>query len=197
MKMRSVTYRPARITDADALAALVNYAGEGMPLHLWERMCELGETAWDVGRRRAAREEGSFSYRNAVVADIDGRAVGALIGYAQPTDPEPIDYASMPAPFVPLQELENLAPGSWYVNVLAVEPDERGKGIGAKLLGIADETARRGGLRSLSVIVSDANHGARRLYERCGYREAGSRLMFKDWDWENEGTAWVLLTKAL
>ena len=33
------------------------------------------------------------------------------------------------AMFVPLQELENLAPGTWYVNVLAVRPEFRGLGL--------------------------------------------------------------------
>jgi hypothetical protein len=48
----------------------------------------------------------------------------------------------------------------------------------------------------MSVIVSDANPGARRLYQRCGYREAAARTMVKD-DWQNDGRNWVLLTKAL
>jgi hypothetical protein len=46
----------------------------------------------------------------------------------------------------------------------------------------------------LSVIVSDANSGARRLYERCGYGERAKRAMIKE-DWVNEGRHWVLLTK--
>jgi ribosomal protein S18 acetylase RimI-like enzyme len=192
----NLTFRNARLEDAGALAELVNYAGEGMPLWLWEKMREPGETAWDVGRRRAARDEGSFSWRNAVVADTDGRAVAALIGYSQPVEPEPIDYATMPPLFVPLQELENLAPNTWYVNVLAAAPDRRGQGLGTKLLAIADETASREGKTGLSVIVSNANDGARRLYQRCGYTEVATRPMVKD-GWENEGTAWVLLTRTL
>ena len=192
----TAAFRKAQQDDISALAELVNYAGEGMPLRLWEKMREPGETAWDVGRRRAAREEGSFSWRNAVVADVDGRAVAALIGYPQPAEPEPVDYAVMPPAFVPLQELENLAPDTWYVNVLATYPDYRGRGLGAKLLAIADETARQERKRGLSVIVSDANNGARRLYLRCGYRDSAARPMIKD-GWANEGTDWILLTKTL
>ena len=77
--------------------------------------------------------------------------------------------------FVPLQELENLAPGTWYVNVLAAYPEHRGKGHGrrcsASPTGIAAAENRPG----LSIIVSDANTGAVRLYERCGYRETARR----------------------
>jgi ribosomal protein S18 acetylase RimI-like enzyme len=189
-------FRRARLDDAPALAELVNFAGEGFPLTLWEGMREPGETAWDVGRRRAAREEGSFSWRNADVAEAGGRVVAALIGYPQPAKPEPIDYAAMPPAFVPLQELENLAPASWYVNVLAAYPEYRGQGLGTKLLAVADGNAAGRGLPGLSVIVSNANEGARRLYQRCGYRETATRPMVKD-GFETEGTAWVLMTRTL
>ena len=189
-------YRPATPADAAALADLANFAGEGLPLYLWERIRGHGETAWEHGRRRAARETGAFSYRNAVVAEVGGKCAACLIGYPQPDDPEPIDYAAMSPMFVPLQELENLAPGTWYVNVLATYPQYRGQGFGTRLLGIAEDIARQNRKTGLSIIVSDANHGARRLYQRCGYLEAGERLKVKD-SWENEGRSWVLLTKRV
>ena len=75
--------------------------------------------------------------------------------------------------FVPLQELENLAPGTWYVNVLAAYPDQRGQGLGTELLAVAGKLAAEAGSRGLSIIVSDANTGARRLYERS---QASARL---------------------
>jgi hypothetical protein len=46
------------------------------------------------------------------------------------------------------------------------------------------------------VIVSDANTGARRLYERCGYSKRATRLMVKE-NWENEGQSWMFMTKGL
>jgi ribosomal protein S18 acetylase RimI-like enzyme len=156
-------------------------------------MAEPGEAAWDVGRRRAAREEGSFSYRNATIIEHDGQCAGCLIGYAIPDNPEPVPD-DMPAMFVPLQELENLAPGTWYINVLAVQPQFRRQGLGTRLLALADKTAE--GNRGISVIVSNANTGARRLYEHCGYIESATRLMVKE-NWKNEGQSWVLLTKDL
>jgi ribosomal protein S18 acetylase RimI-like enzyme len=187
--------RPATLADAPILAELVNHAGEGLPLYLWSKMAAPGENAWDVGRKRAAREEGSFSYRNATVIEQDGACAGALIGYEIANAPEPIG-TDMPAMFVPLQELENLAPSTWYVNILAVLPPFRGRGLGAKLLGIADETGRTLAKKGMSVIVSDANPGARRLYERCGYRMAATRPMVKE-GWDGHGANWVLLTKPL
>jgi len=188
-------FRRAAPTDAAALAELANFAGEGLPFYVWDGLKTPGATAWDHGRSRAERETGTFSYRNAVIGEIGGKCAACLIGYPQPEEPGPIDYATMPPMFVPLQELENLAPGSWYVNVLAVFPEYRGQGLGTGLLGVAERIARQNGNRGLSIIVSDANHGARRLYTRCGFREAGERLKVKD-GWRNEGRSWVLLTKA-
>jgi ribosomal protein S18 acetylase RimI-like enzyme len=166
-----------------------------MPLYLWGKLAGPGETAWDVGRKRAAREQGAFSYRNATMIEHEGRAAGCLIGYEIADAPEPVD-PKMPAIFRPLQELENLAPGTWYVNVLAVLPSFRNRGLGAELLQFADEIGRKLSTRGMSVIVNDANAGARRLYERMGYREAARRPMVKN-GWANDGRNWVLLTKSL
>jgi ribosomal protein S18 acetylase RimI-like enzyme len=159
-------------------------------------MAEPGESAWDVGRRRAMRETGRFSYRNASVAEVDGRVIASLIGYPLPDLPDAIDYDQMPPMFVPLQELENLAPGTWYVNVLATYPDYRGRGYGTRLLDIAERLAAASGRSGLSIIVSDANAGARRLYERRGCAEIAMRPMVKD-GWEGRGENWVLLAKRL
>ncbi len=57
--------RPARREDADTLARITEMAGHGVPTYLWAAEAGVGETPLDVGRRRIAREEGNFSYRNA------------------------------------------------------------------------------------------------------------------------------------
>ena len=69
----------------------------------------------------------------------------------------------------PLVRLEARAPGSWYVNVLATFPEFRRRGIGVRLLAIAEEKAREQRARSLSVIVGSWNEPAARLYTSAGY----------------------------
>lgn len=183
--------RPGAIDDVGHLARLINYAGEGLPYHLWRRSAEDGLDPWEFGRQRAARETGSFTYRNAVLAEVDGDIAGCLVTYPIADAPEPTDYSRLPAMFVPLQQLEDLAPVTQYVNVLATYPHYRGRGIGSRLL---DEAEKIAGTRSMSIIVSDGNDGARRLYERTGYVEVASRPMVKE-DWECDGRNWVLLVK--
>jgi ribosomal protein S18 acetylase RimI-like enzyme len=82
------------------------------------------------------------------------------------------------------------------VNVLAAYPQHRGNGYGTALLGLAEELARETLRRGMSIIVADTNVGARRLYERYGYREVASRRMVKE-GWVHPGTSFVLLTKSL
>jgi ribosomal protein S18 acetylase RimI-like enzyme len=187
--------RPARIEDAAVLAELVNAAGDGLPLYIWGRMTGPGESAWDVGRRRAMRDEGDFSWRNAVVLDDGSGAVGCLIGYPIPAAPEP-PAEDTPALFVPLIELEALAPRTWYINVLAMLPGMRGQGHGAVLVDRAAAEAGALGLAALSLIVSDANAGARRFYTRHGFRDAAGRDMVKN-GWETPGTRWILMVRDL
>ena len=189
-------FRRATPADASALAELVNMAGDGLPHYLWSRMAKPGEDAWEIGRQRAAREGASFSYRNAVTLEEGGKVAACLIGYPLADEPEPIAYDKMPAMFVPMQELENLAPRTWYVNVLATYPAERGKGHGRRLLSLAERLASETARAGLSIIVSDANSNARRLYERTGYHEVATRPMVKE-GWDNPGRNWVLLVKSL
>ena len=188
--------RRALPEDAEALAELIDMAGEGLPAYLWAKLAGSGESVWEVGRRRAARKEGGFSYKNAVVIDHEARVAASLVGYLLPDEPEAIDHANTPAVVVPALELEALAPGTWYVNALACYPDVRGRGFGTRLLALAEDLARETSAPGVSVIVADANAGARRLYERCGYREIAGRPMVKE-DWVGEGDAWLLLVKPI
>ena len=165
--VRQPPIRRATAADAAALAEFINMAGEGMPLYIWRQMASEGEDPWEIGRRRQAeRLEGTQAY----VIDEGGGAIAVLTGYPTPAVPEPIadDEVAM---FVPLIELENLAPSTWYVNILATYPEHRGRGHGVRLLALADDIARDQGLCAMSLIVASGNTAARRLYERTGYTE--------------------------
>ena len=184
--------------DAAAMTQFVNMAGHGLPLYIWEQIAqESGDlTAWQVGEQRARRESGAFSYRNTVISEADGKAVAALIGYPLPTEPDPARFDDLPAMYVALQQLEDMVPGTWYINVLATLDSERGKGLGQGLLAVAEDLARESGCSGLSLIVMDTNAGARRLYARNGYVEVAQLPMIKE-NWLSDGENWVLLEKQL
>ncbi|MEO0911926.1 MAG: GNAT family N-acetyltransferase [Pseudomonadota bacterium] len=188
----TLTLRPATKADAPALARLVDIAGEGIPRIVWAGMAEAGETIWDVGARRAAREEGAFSYRNATIVDVDGAPAASLVGYSLSPFPEPVDLAGLPPMFRPLQELENRAPGTWYINILATFAEHRNRGLGARLIAEARSLARAAGCIQLSLIMQDANP-AERLYLREGFHPACRRPIVTEGDWRSPGKNWVLM----
>jgi ribosomal protein S18 acetylase RimI-like enzyme len=190
-----VLLRPARKDDAGALAQLIDMAGEGFGRFLWAQSAGPGETALDVGKRRAQREEGGFSYRNATVAELNGRVAGLLLGYRLDDPYDAGDLAALPEMVRPLVALEGEAPGSWYVNALATFPEYRKRRIGTRLLAEAERLAEETGAPALSLIVADQNEGAKRLYLRTGYRTVARRPVVTFPGFAHTGD-WLLMTKA-
>jgi ribosomal protein S18 acetylase RimI-like enzyme len=60
---------------------------------------------------------------------------------------------------------------AWIYNI-SVVPHGRRQGVGARLMAHAEAHARRGGFRTLGLMVSAHNDPARRLYARHGFEEA-------------------------
>ena len=181
--------RAATPEDARAMTRLINIAGEGLPLHFWGMLAQTGEDPWAVGEHRARREEGSFSWRNAQVIEAGDSVASLLMTYPIGNDPEPVTDDT-PTIFRPLAELENLALGTFYVNVLATEAAHRGKGYGSRLLRKAEEMANG---RRLSIIVSDGNETAYRLYRNHGYVTIAQRPIVTTEEWRCGGENWVLM----
>jgi len=72
----------------------------------------------------------------------------------------------VPAPYMKLEQ-----PNSFYISGMALFPEFRGRGVGTRMLELAAKNARVRAVQVLSLIVFDQNAGAKRLYERFGFRE--------------------------
>jgi predicted GNAT family acetyltransferase len=59
-----------------------------------------------------------------------------------------------------------------YIQTVCAVCEFRGIGVGTALVAFAEERIFRD-FRNVFICVSDFNHGARRLYERLGYRLVG------------------------
>ncbi|WP_353471675.1 GNAT family N-acetyltransferase [Salipiger sp. H15] len=187
--------RRAEASDAAHLVRFINMAADDLPLHFWRKSVGPEGDPWAYGEERAARETGNFSYRNAWLAEVEGAVGACLLGYAAETEPGPIDPDTPPI-FVPLLELEALAPGSWYLNVLATYEEFRGKGLGSALLAHAETIAAAAGHDSISLIAEDSHEEALRLYAAKGYREIARRPVVKG-DWAVDASEWILFTKPV
>ncbi len=187
--------REATAADAGHLVRFINMAADDLPLHYWRKSVGPEGDPWAYGRERAARETGNFSYRNAWLAESGGEVAACLLGYAAEAEPQPVDPDTPPI-FVPLLELEALAPGSWYLNVLATYEGFRGKGCGGALLAHAESVAQRAGHRDISLIAADTHREALRLYAAKGYREVARRAVVKG-DWQVDAQEWILFAKPV
>lgn len=120
------------------------------------------------------REDVLYSWRNTVIAEMDGRVVGALTQY------DGNRYLEMRAVTFPLitqacgidysdMDLETY-PGEYYLDSMAVLPEYRGQGIATALLRDGIARAQAAGIPNVSMIVSPENPKAQQLYESLGFQ---------------------------
>jgi GNAT superfamily N-acetyltransferase len=64
----------------------------------------------------------------------------------------------------------------------ALEARPQGQGTGTKIIACAENIARARGATLTGLAVEVSNQGARRLYERLGYRDWGRGLIIDEWD---------------
>jgi len=186
--------RRATSRDATDITAIVDMAGEGLPAYIWSQIVGVGQSPFEIGRTRAMRSDGAFSYRNAHIAEVDNQAAGAVICYPLS---DPVDLGNINKMHEigrPLALLEAEAPGHCYVTALAVYPEFRRRGVGASLLKNADAIGRTSAPNGMTIIVASENRGARRLYERVGYSAKASRPLV-GFPGFKRGGEWVLMTK--
>ncbi len=77
-----------------------------------------------------------------------------------------------------------------YIQTICVDPRCRGSGLGSRLLEFAEQRIRRVS-PNIFMCVSSFNVGARRLYERHGYKVVGELT-----DYLIEGHSEILLRKT-
>lgn len=188
--MADVSFRPAQKSDCRTIAELYSISSGGVAEYIWTKLARPGEALLDVGRRRYEREDSLFSYRNCTIVESNGTIAGMLIAF-----PMQSEFGEETDPvLVPYRKLEE--PGSYYICDMAMFPEFRGLGIGSRLLELAEAQARERGLSKMSLIVFEENAGAKRLYERFGYRESARHPVYPHPLVRYRGDA-VLMVKTL
>ena len=191
----SLVIRKATPEDASLLLRIVDMASDGIVPALWAETAPEGADGAAIGHALVAAEDGEFSYRNGLVAERDGAKVGGLIGHRLPMRPQPI-APDLPEAFVGIEEMTRLVPGYWYINFMAVLPENQGQGLGTALLKEAERQARHSASPALALIVVASNERAIRVYQRAGYVER-ERCPFDLSELGVKATEAVLMTKDL
>lgn len=191
-----VRLKPATPAHARDLALLVNLAGEGLPWYLWSQLADVDQSPLEIGCERALRTSGGFSYVNGWIIESNREVQACMMGYPLGQPMSEHDIAAAPEPVQPLLKLEALAPGSWYINVLATFEEFRKQGLGTRLVRHAERQATITGHHKLSLIVAKENQQARTLYLQLGFESEAVMPIIEYRGCPGEGE-WELMVKAL
>jgi len=172
--MENITFRQATIDDAP-FVALVMMEAVGVP------MMEQGEMPSEELTSICLRPDTLYSYKNATIAEIDGKPVAGLIAYNgkgyHEVKKHTFSLVKVELDFNPMEMDDETKEGEYYLDSLAVLPDYRGKGFGRMMLEKGIEIAREKNL--LPILACDPhNDNAYQLYRNIGFNEDGKLYIF-------------------
>lgn len=122
-----------------------------------------------------ADEEYRYSYRRALVYEENNEILGVAYSYSAS------DEEFMDAPIDDIMTRygyeghklftdKEALPDEWYLDTISTKPEARGKGVGSALIDTVAKYAVDSGYQNLGLNVDVANHKARKLYERLGFK---------------------------
>ncbi|OCW56548.1 hypothetical protein AWJ14_16510 [Hoeflea olei] len=144
----------------------------------------------EFGRDGYAFVEGPFSWRNALVAEVDDMVAGMSLSFELTGGDDDTDELKNDPALKTIEALKARAVGTRFIDTVAVYTRFRGRGIGRAL--VAAELDRAAG--PSSIITDDANSTALDLYRSLGFVEQARAplIAFPD---HPAADAWVLLMR--
>lgn len=184
--MPNITIREATINDAKLIAYAVGTAiGE-------ESVQEHFGANWlDIITEIAQLEISQYSYRNALIAEIDNIPAGVVVAYdGARLDEFRTQTLSVIHRYNPNFEFteDETEVGEYYLDSLCVLPQHRKMGIATRLIKTLYDKIFAEGHTRLGLIVDFNNPSAEQLYTQIGFKRVGQRtfLGHKMWHLVNE-----------
>ena len=174
MNTPNVNIRKATINDIRLIAyAVGNAIGEAvMPVF-------CGTDWMNTIAEVASLETSQYSYRNALIAEVEGSPAGVIVTYdgarLEELRSETMRIVRKYKPDFTNSENET-EPGEYYIDTLCVLPQYRKMGIATKLIAAIHEKALAEGHAQLGLIVDFDNPTAERLYTNLGFHRVGTRI---------------------
>lgn len=121
-----------------------------------------------------------YSFERGIVKEINGKVAGIAFGYPDSVEDQ-IDE-----PLKPILAKYGIDPGTklfvdpetfpheWYLDSICVAEEFRGHGVGSALLDALPQIAARDGEKVIGLSVDEGNPGAKRLYQRKGFKVVGT-----------------------
>ena len=165
---RNITIRAATPLDSKLIAMVVCMAVD----------YETSHPIYTVFEELAQHNASQYSWRNTLIAEVDGEVAGAIVGYdgamlkqlREPIFPLLIKYLGS------AKEIEDeTEAGEFYLDSLGVLPHFRGLGIGAKLIVAMCDKAFSEGHQRAGLIVDIDTPRAEKLYTSLGFEYVGDK----------------------
>ncbi len=177
MKAPKITIRSARVEDAATIARAVAMAiGDKEALRAY-----CGDDYMAVLTQIAATKDTQYSWQYALVAEVDGTAAGAVVGY------DGDDLQSLrEGTFAIVRQLTGRVPnianetegGEYYLDSVGVLPEFRGLNVGRTLVREFCNKVFATQHNCVGLIVDSNNPQAEKLYTSLGFERVGTRLFF-------------------
>lgn len=126
------------------------------------------------------KENNQYSYQNCFVVEDNDQIIAAVNVY------DGSELKRLRAPIVQYIEMhfnkifnpeDETQPGEYYIDSLGVNPDQQGKGIGAKLLKFLIDYYVTQNNKTIGLLVEENNPNAKRLYLKLGFEPVGEKML--------------------
>lgn len=177
MNKPEIIIRPACIEDAAAIARTVAEAiGDEVALNNY-----CGKDYLSVLTEISQAEGTQYSWRNAIVAECEGRVVGSVVGYdgARLAELREGTFAVLRNRVGRVPDIaDETEAGEHYLDSLSVAPQYQRLGIGRRLIDAFCQRAFSEGAERVGLIVDAENPNAEKLYLSQGFTHVGERIFF-------------------
>ena len=172
-----ITTRVATRDDAAMIAQVVAMAiGDE---HTLRDYC--GEDYLNILTEIARSDETQYSWRYAIIAEVEGVVAGAIVGYdgAQLGELREGTFSIIRSHIGRVPTIPNeTEAGEYYLDSVGVMPEFRRRGVGGKLIDSFCERAFTQGHQRVGLIVDCNNPKAEQLYTSHGFERIGTRIFF-------------------
>jgi len=148
----------------------------------------FGNRYKDILMRLFSEERNLFSFRNCFFTEIDGKIAGMVLGYDwQLKKRQDFRTGMLIMKYMGPEFIKNIGlflrvnniigwvdEGEYYISNIALYPEYRSMGIGARLMEKSEEEAKKAGAKRIGLDIEAENQKAARLYKKLGYSISGA-----------------------
>ena len=158
---------------------------EDVEIVAWTVLTALDMEQDKTGKFVKSCSEGDsiYSWRNSIIAEVDGKSVGCLIAYEGSRDQElremtwPKLWDDMDPDYLRSVGAETRK-GEFYLDSMALLPESRGHNIGRMLMEYAIDKGRRLGCNCSTLLVDCNKPRLEAYYRAIGFEPYGEMLYF-------------------